>query len=78
MSHRELLKKDLYKAMKNYRGAVKWFRETIAYKNSVVGNEWAEDGKWLIDDSDYAYKEVINDIKKYRNEINSIKLQLQT
>ena len=73
----EKIKSDLYQAMRNYRGAVRWFKETITYRAAVAGNEWTDQGKWLIADAADSYREVIVDIKKFRRQIDTLKRKLQ-
>lgn len=69
-------------ARKNYRLAVRWYREVLCYRGAVSGfnrrgDEWkqeAEEG-WLADDAQFAYDEVISDIKRYREAIGLLTKQ---
>jgi len=70
------ISKKLGAAQKNYRLAVRWYRDVLAYRASVRGDEWKAEGKWLVDDAELAYKEVVEDIQRFRKEINSLKRQL--
>lgn len=76
MSKRPLSKEELVKALgsakRNYRAAVRWYREVLQYRNTVRGDEWKTDGSWIADDAEVAYNEAIEDIKKYRNQIGRI------
>jgi len=72
------LNKELTSARKNYRAAVRWYREVLLYRTSTEGDEWRGDDKgWLSLDSKYAHDEVIKDIRYYRDKINKLKKQIE-
>jgi len=62
---------------KNYRAAVRWYREVLAYRNTVRGDEWKTEGSWIAEDAEVAYNEVIEDIMGYREQIDRIKRLLK-
>lgn len=66
--------KQLNQARRNYRLAVRWYREVLSYRGTVRGDEWKQDNEegWLAEDAQFAYDEVISDIKRYRESINSL------
>lgn len=66
--------KELNHARRNYRLAVRWYREVLSYRGTVRGDEWKQENEegWLADDAQFAYDEVISDIKRYRESINSL------
>jgi len=76
MSVADIISK-LAAARKNYRCAVRWYKEAINYRNSVSGDDWRADGMWLKEDAALAYKEVVDDIKTYRNQIEKLKEELR-
>jgi len=70
---REKLIGTLTQTKKNYRAAVRWYREVLAYRNTVRGDEWKPEGSWIAEDAEVAYDEVIEDIMGYRKQIDRIK-----
>ncbi len=64
--------RQLNMARRSYRLAVRWYREVLCYRGTVRGDEWKQEGEesWLAEDSQFAYDEVIDDIKRYRELIN--------
>lgn len=64
--------RKLNMARRNYRLAVRWYREVLCYRGTVRGDEWKHKGEegWLAEDAQFAYDEVISDIQRYRASIS--------
>jgi len=77
VASRKELVNTLIQAKKNYRAAVRWYREVLAYRNTVRGDEWKNEGSWIADDAEVAYNEVVKDIKIFRQRISKIRRLLK-
>ncbi len=71
------LNNKLNNAKKNYRLAVRWYREVLLYRSSTQGDEWKSEGLWMMEDSKNAYDDVVSDIRYYRAQINKYKEQIE-
>lgn len=73
MSREKELLKQLDNAVRKYRIAVRWYRDTLSYKNTVTDSWGTGNLQELKDDSDVAHKEAIVDLLVCRKELDSIK-----
>ena len=71
----QIITKRLFNARKNYRASIRWYKEVLGYRATVVGDEWKQKGEesWLAEDAEFEYDEVVKDIKRYRELINILK-----
>jgi hypothetical protein len=79
LTESQLTCRNLNQARRNYRLAVRWYREVLAYRGTVRGDEWKQECEegWLAEDAEFAYNEVIDDIKRYRESISSLTAEWQ-
>ena len=76
LSEKKQLLKRLNHAQRNYRIAVRWFRDTLSYKN-IVGDAWTTGrADELKSDADVAHKEAVAEIFRWRKTINSTRKKL--